>query len=56
MGQSYGLSFDAMRKMSVGSITDYCIEAANQRTKAEKKKDKPTKRRANQADWDSLLG
>lgn len=56
MGQSYGLSFDAMRRMTVGAVVDYCIEAANQRKKAEKEKDKPKKRKANQADWDSFLG
>jgi hypothetical protein len=56
MGQSYGLSFEAMRKMSVGSITDYCIEGANQRKKAEKEEKKPKRRKATQADWDSFFG
>lgn len=56
MGRNNGLSFDAMQRMSVGAVVDYCIEAANQRTKAEKEKDKPKKRKANQADWNAFLG
>ena len=56
IGQSNGLSFDAMMDMTVGGIVDYCIESQNQRIKAKKEETKPKKRKATQADWDSFFG
>lgn len=46
-----------MRSMQLGQVLDYCIEAMNQRTRAEKKeKARPVKRKATQADIDLFFG
>lgn len=36
-GSHRGLSFDAMSRMQLGQIVDYCVEYDNQGAKAEKK-------------------
>lgn len=51
----------ALRRMELGQIVDYCTEwnriheSDNQDGKS-KKKEKVTKRKATQADWDAFFG
>lgn len=60
-----GLSIEAIKEMELGQIVDYCLEwnkanevdedpeaGKNKKTKTQKRR----KRKANQADWDALLG
>jgi hypothetical protein len=51
-GRAEGLSFDDMRRMTAAGIIDYCIESAN----ARKEPEKPTRRKASQADIDAFFG
>lgn len=47
-----------MRKMTLGGILDFCIEAANRRARAEneQKKEKTAKKRASQEDINIFFG
>lgn len=44
-----------MKEMTLGQIVDYSIEYDNQVTRAEKKENKPTMRKATQAEIDAFL-
>lgn len=55
-GQRRGVSYDAMQRMTLGGLVDYCTEYDNQESRAEKKANKPTKRKATQADIDAYFG
>lgn len=45
-----------MRRMQLGAIVDYCVEYDNQHNKSEKKQEKPTLRRATQAEINAFFG
>lgn len=51
-----GLDMATMRRMTVGQVVDYVVEYNNRQEKAEKEKDKPTKRWATQGDIDAFFG
>lgn len=52
-----GLDFQTMRTMQLGQVLDFCIEALNQKTRAERRENgRPTKRPATQADIDAYFG
>lgn len=52
-----GLDFQTMAGMQLGQVLDFCIEAMNQRTRAEKAESgPPLKRKATQADIDAFFG
>lgn len=56
-GHNMGLDFQTMRTMQLGAVLDFCIEAMNQRTRAERKdRGHPEKRKATQADIDAFFG
>ena len=50
----------ALRRMELGQIVDYCTEWNRihepEDDKGSKKKEKVTKRKATQADWDAFFG
>ena len=55
-GQRHGIEFAEMRNWQLGQILDYCIEAENQRIRAEKKQSKNYKRKATQEDINAYFG
>ena len=55
-GQRRGISFEAMRRMTLGQLVDYCTEYDNQQARAEKEEKHPKRRRATQADIDAYFG
>lgn len=55
-GQRRGVSYEAMQHMTLGALVDYCTEWDNQEARANKKADKPTRRKATQADIDAYFG
>ena len=58
------MTVDAIRRMELGQLVDYCIEWNNIHEEQEegdsspgnKKSEQGTKRKATQADWDALFG
>ena len=52
---SRGLSYDAIEKMTIGQVVDFCI-AYNQKNGIEEKAEKPKTRKATQTDWNALFG
>lgn len=55
-GSSRGLDFQAMTRMQLGQIVDYCVEYDNQTQKSEKRKDEPEIRKARRGDFSSIFG
>lgn len=55
-GSHRGLDYNAMTRMTLGAIVDYCVEYDNQQTTAEKAQEKPKVRRATQAEIDAFFG
>lgn len=51
-----GLDFEGMKEMEIGQIVDYCIQWNEVHDQGDGKKKQTKKRKANQGDWDSLLG
>lgn len=54
-----GLTITDMRRMTLGSIVDFCIDWNDRHERAEKaakRKQKPPKRKATQADIDAFFG
>lgn len=51
-----GLDMNAMKTMQLGQLVDYCAEYDNQEHRAEKKEQKPSMRKATQAEIDAFLG
>lgn len=45
-----------MKSMQLGQVLDYCIESINQQHRAEKKAERPAKRKATQAEIDAYFG
>lgn len=54
--QRRGVSYDMIQRMTLGQLVDYCTEYDNQEKKANQKADKPTRKRASQADIDAFFG
>ena len=53
------MPFDAIRHMELGQLVDYVVEwnnAHSEETGGTKKKEKDTRRKATQADWDAFFG
>ncbi len=55
------MTVDALRRMELGQIVDYCIEWNKIHEEQEEgdsstKSEQGTKRKATQADWDALFG
>lgn len=55
-GSARGLDFQAMTRMSLGQIVDYCVEYDNQTKRSEKRKDEPEVRKASRGDFSSIFG
>ncbi len=54
-----GLTITDMRRMTLGSVVDFCIDWNERHERAEraaKQKPKPQRRRATQADIDAFFG
>lgn len=51
-GIERGLSYDAMRRMTIGQVVDFCIEYNNRN----KEKKKPDKRKATKSDFHNFFG
>lgn len=47
---------DAVMTMTVGQVVDFGIERYNTEHRAEKKAEKPSRRKATQADFDAFFG
>jgi len=56
IGINNGLTMDAILNMTVGQVVDFAIERYNIEHRAEKKAEKPQRRRATQADFDAFFG
>lgn len=56
IGINNGLTMDAVMTMTVGQVVDFGIERYNTEHRAEKKAEKPQRRRATQADFDAFFG
>ena len=52
---SRGMDLEGIRSLELGQLVDYCIEW-NKAHGMDEKEDAPKKRKATQADWNSLLG
>lgn len=51
-GIERGLSYEAMRHMTIGQVVDFCIEYNNRN----KEKKKPDKRKATKSDFHNFFG
>lgn len=54
-GTGRGLTLEGIKHMELGAFIDFCIEW-NEMNDPEPEKKKETKRGAEQADWNALLG
>ena len=52
---SRGLSYDAIEKMTIGQIVDFCI-IYNKQNAEENETTKPKSRAATQTDWNAFFG
>ena len=58
-GVDRGLTVDAIKEMELGQLVDYVTEynrMHDYKDPGSKKEDKPKRRKATQADWDSFWG
>lgn len=52
-GVERGLSYEAINKMTIGQVVDFCVEYNKRNSKEE---EKPKARKATQADIDAFFG
>lgn len=51
-----GLAYEAMERMTLGQVVDYCIECDNQELRAKREQEHPPIRRMTQDEINAFLG